>query len=71
LQSVKLAYYNILSHVADNLEIKEENKRDVRGYSEDLYRRCRDESGRVGQKSSVVRKSRILLGKNVEKRSEI
>jgi hypothetical protein len=47
-QSVKLAYYNILSHVASDLEIEEKNKRDVKDYSEDLYKQYKDKSREVG-----------------------
>jgi hypothetical protein len=71
LQSVELTYYSILSHVAGSLKIEEENKRDVRGYSEDLYRQYKDKSGGVSQEGLVIKKSGILLGKDVRKRSEI
>jgi hypothetical protein len=70
-QSVKLTYYSILSHVVNSLEIKKKNKRDVRGHSKDPYKQYKDESRGVSQKGSVVRKSGILLGKNIRKRSKI
>jgi hypothetical protein len=71
LQNVKLAYYNILSYIISSLKIKEKNKRNIKGYNKNPYRRYKDKFRKVSQKGLVIRKSRILLGKNIRKRSKI